>query len=59
MYCGGFSEDTPYNSPLAFCDCISEDDYEDIYNHGLGSDCQGTASNLAQVGQLVDIPFDD
>merc|ERR1712156_1311811 len=34
--------ETPFNNPLKGfgCECISRDDYNLIYNHGLGRDCK-------------------
>ena len=34
-----FNFDTPYLNPLEVCECISEEDYLSIYQHGFGPDC--------------------
>ena len=31
---------TPRLNPLVFCECISEEDYNSIFNHGLDENCQ-------------------
>merc|ERR1712113_944616 len=40
IYCPGLDPNRPINSPLEACNCISVDDYESIFEHGMGSDCQ-------------------
>ena len=46
------------NNPLESCDCIDEEDYQSIFNHGLGDSCgadvgSGTTSGEANVISIL------